>query len=657
MSSGYRIQSAPMTKTSPTLALDLSSDAATLQQLAFDGHWHEMARAGFSEIGLAEKMAFMRRVAIRLEGRGFRNVIWLPAEQVVTRSLQLPEGEPALREAAARTALATITKHPADDFVVRLGADDENGFTHVVGLRRTTMQEARRFATSHGFRADSFTAQLDFAGFGGPIYFQPPPDRQRQRKLVAIAAAAVLLVGASLAGLWLADPLGWRATPTVLAATPAAVESDPAPDTLSEVPPTETATADPVNSVAPPVDVTDIVEIDPEITDQAPILPDPTQTLDAIANVITTPVDLAAPDTQFAEILQTPGEDLPPTADLTDQAVAETAAAAPAEITPEAAPAPVVENVTSAAIAPAPALPTPWSALAAQLPPAEATLPQTEPPEPATQPEAVAVAPEPALPDPFAVVAGMPDFAPLLRDGTALPQAQAQAQAVPVIAETDAANNGVTVILGRPEFDPLLRNAETGAGAETGAEPAPDPVETVPETGPTEAITPETQAQDDAALIAARAIRPARRPDSFAEEAVQSIDILSGAAPRTAIRAVHRSANFTAQIAPLLASASAAASTSAPALPPEPQTVSLPSSASVQRAATIENALNMREVALIGIYGTADDRRALIRLASGRYIRLTLGETFSGGWRIIAMDETSVRVQKGNRTEILRVIQ
>ena len=73
------------------------------------------------------------------------------------------------------------------------------------------------------------------------------------------------------------------------------------------------------------------------------------------------------------------------------------------------------------------------------------------------------------------------------------------------------------------------------------------------------------------------------------------------------------------------------------------------------RAATIENAINLREVALIGIYGTADSRRALVRLASGRYIRLTLGESFSGGWRIIAMDDSSIRVQKGSRTEILRI--
>jgi hypothetical protein len=52
---------------------------------------------------------------------------------------------------------------------------------------------------------------------------------------------------------------------------------------------------------------------------------------------------------------------------------------------------------------------------------------------------------------------------------------------------------------------------------------------------------------------------------------------------------------------------------------------SIPSNADVARAATQGNELRLREVNLIGVTGTASDRRALVRLPSGRFVRVGVG--------------------------------
>lgn len=81
-----------------------------------------------------------------------------------------------------------------------------------------------------------------------------------------------------------------------------------------------------------------------------------------------------------------------------------------------------------------------------------------------------------------------------------------------------------------------------------------------------------------------------------------------------------------------------------------PRTVapSVPSSASVARAATSENAINLGRINLIGIYGTPQNRRALVRLANGKYQKVKVGDRLDGG-RITAIGEETLRYTKGGR--------
>jgi hypothetical protein len=69
---------------------------------------------------------------------------------------------------------------------------------------------------------------------------------------------------------------------------------------------------------------------------------------------------------------------------------------------------------------------------------------------------------------------------------------------------------------------------------------------------------------------------------------------------------------------------------------------------SVSEAATMENVMSLREINLIGVYGTPNDRRALVRLENGRYVRVSVGDSLDGG-QVAAISDNSLNyVRRGN---------
>lgn len=74
-----------------------------------------------------------------------------------------------------------------------------------------------------------------------------------------------------------------------------------------------------------------------------------------------------------------------------------------------------------------------------------------------------------------------------------------------------------------------------------------------------------------------------------------------------------------------------------------------PSAASVARSATQKNVLNLSKVSLIGIYGSSSSRRALVRLPSGRFVKVKVGDRLDGG-RVTSMTTNRLTYQKGNRS-------
>ena len=102
------------------------------------------------------------------------------------------------------------------------------------------------------------------------------------------------------------------------------------------------------------------------------------------------------------------------------------------------------------------------------------------------------------------------------------------------------------------------------------------------------------------------------------------------------------------------ANAQVAAAPAPAQVAPRTVTPRIPSSASVARRATLDNAINLRRVNLIGVYGTPSNRRALVRLPSGRYKKVKVGDKVDGG-RILAIGDSELRYQKGGRNVTLKI--
>jgi type IV pilus biogenesis protein PilP len=77
--------------------------------------------------------------------------------------------------------------------------------------------------------------------------------------------------------------------------------------------------------------------------------------------------------------------------------------------------------------------------------------------------------------------------------------------------------------------------------------------------------------------------------------------------------------------------------------------LAIPSNASVARQATVEDAIRLNRLNLVGVYGLPSDRRALLRLPSGRYVKVKVGDRVDGG-TVAAIGENELRYNKGGRT-------
>ena len=165
-----------------------------------------------------------------------------------------------------------------------------------------------------------------------------------------------------------------------------------------------------------------------------------------------------------------------------------------------------------------------------------------------------------------------------------------------------------------------------------------------------EAATAPLVDATDSAVSASR--RPDTRPQNFATV------VANARPPQQAVPAPTPEAVAVAPPA-----AEPAPSAPEPAAPPaEPEIVAnaappqlvAPLPGGVARAATQEDAILLRDINLIGVYGRPNDRRALVRLPSGRYIRVTIGSTLDGG-HVTAIGDNALNYVKRGRTFALEV--
>ena len=172
-------------------------------------------------------------------------------------------------------------------------------------------------------------------------------------------------------------------------------------------------------------------------------------------------------------------------------------------------------------------------------------------------------------------------------------------------------------------------------------------------------------------------MRPRLRPASAQETALASAslvpadsenraplvepveDLLATATARAvpvSLRPDVRPLNFAAVVerAQTTAAITAPTQVAAAQVAPRVVTPTIPSSASVARQATIKNAISLRKVNLIGVYGKPSSRRALVRLGNGRYRKVEVGDRIDGG-QVSAIGDAELRYQKSGRAIVLKM--
>jgi hypothetical protein len=227
--------------------------------------------------------------------------------------------------------------------------------------------------------------------------------------------------------------------------------------------------------------------------------------------------------------------------------------------------------------------------------------------------------------------------------------------------------------------------------------PAPRPEDLVPETqddaaldlpDETPTLTPRPRPEDLAelteraqlggqSLAELAALRPRARPDTLDTEVPEQVEtaeadhqeapagtVIENAtalAVATSLRPGSRPSNFSAVVAQARETArsqpqndNSDGSTVVAAAARSTQPI-IPSAASVARTATMKNALNLRDMNLIGVYGSSSSKRALVRMGSGRYVKVSVGDRLDGG-RVVAISDTRLVYQKGNRQYALDVL-
>ncbi|MCW1934747.1 hypothetical protein [Pararhodobacter zhoushanensis] len=340
-------------------------------------------------------------------------------------------------------------------------------------------------------------------------------------------------------------------------------------------------------------------------------------------------------------------------------------------------------------------VPASRSTVIAPEPAAEAAAEPAVAPQPATEPVAAAI--ESAIAD--AVGAAIEEITPTPAEPTAgapatdAPPAEAPSAEV-VYDDTPRADPALADARPRPRSErvralgeeqqappeapaaddqtllapPARPEAATDTAALTPAAAAT--IETAQVTDAETATRTET-ASDVTALDAASpggvtlaALRPQRRPTDLVPEAAPEpqVDLAGATAEAVAQSPVPgaRPDDITERARALLAAAAAAprapevVETGAGETASSARDPVIPSSASVARQATETDAIRLNRVNLIGVFGTPQSRRALVRMSNGRVVRVAVGDRLDGG-QVAAIGEAELRYVKNGRNEILRI--
>ena len=160
---------------------------------------------------------------------------------------------------------------------------------------------------------------------------------------------------------------------------------------------------------------------------------------------------------------------------------------------------------------------------------------------------------------------------------------------------------------------------------------------------------PPTAEEEPVIISAAAGIRPRLRPDDLATPAAiaEAIASAQASARTSSVMPRLRPKNLKIPVQTAL--------TPATRNRPSDETVTRQNSSSfVAAEATLEDAINLRKINVIGIYGSGSKRRALVRMTTGRRVMVEVGDRLDGG-RVAAISDSELRYVKGGRNVVLKI--
>ncbi|EEX11143.1 conserved hypothetical protein [Ruegeria lacuscaerulensis ITI-1157] len=687
----------------PAFALSLSENGITLLHRS-DGEWFGIGSVTLDDPDFSENLTELRKQAFALANDLSCTVV-IPAEHV--RYLVIPADASDEGDSTARieAALVAATPYAAEELAFdshRRGSD-----LHVAAIARETLDEARRFTVQYGFVPIRFVAPLQDQTWPGPAEFTfdpsptlAPPDTAPGPKPTLDAPAdhgAVDQADASPAKPEPGPEADGAATST---AHPIAEPADPAAFRSFDVQekptliPAQVGSGNRIWRYGIPAIAAAVVfgvvigalSLDSDETTPVAVMPEPRT------------AEPPTFDEPNADIAQT-GSEQP------EEALARSGTLAPTNLSDEPdASAPDPEALADLA-EPSDSEPQDKPATAPDLTPTDTAILEALKVAPApvdqiqrdpeseevfrevtglstTPPEAPPVPPQEALDETYLSSIDPVGFS---QDAVALPDSQSFDTDDPV-AQVSLPNapgsrfdlgarglvvptpegslnpDGVIVYLGRPPSVPpevpvRFETTPSDSGLDDRL------AELRPKARPSDLVEGfERNRLGGRSLNELARIRPKLRPKSLQDQpqADQTPTALAVVrAPRPRVRP-----STVAALAATKSNTGSAALASTAAVPNadddegafQPKTVApkIPSSASVARRATMDNAINLRRLNLIGVYGTPANRRALVRLPSGRYKKLKVGDRIDGG-NVIAIGDSELRYQKRGQNITLKM--
>ncbi|WP_170464223.1 hypothetical protein [Ruegeria arenilitoris] len=645
----------------PAFALSFSSTGISLHHHA-DGDWFCIGEVALDAPDLNAQIIALREKGFALEN-DLNCKLVIPADQV--RFLSVPtEGLNAEDSAdKARAELADATPYELEELAFVTETDGTT--TYVAAVARQTLEEARVFAAEHGFVPIQYTTKPEDQAYPSKPVFEldapsePPSAKSNDEQDTGPAVHAI------------ADtetPTEFRSAPATSAADtangatalrryaiPAAAAAIACIGLItwsmsgSDTPATPEAVAvsDPEPEPAPETQVVAAPEIEETPEPEVVAVPEPEEP--AQTQVVEAPETVEAPEIaalSSAETEQSQPEESPDIS-ATDAAILEAlniapTAVEPVEGAPEATDVPALAGVEFSVPRP---LPDPI------LPPEDelylASLDRTD-----LSQDAV------ALPPVASFETDLP-FEQIAQPAEAGVQFELDERGlVTPTAEGTLNPEGVVVYLGRPsKVPPAVPVRFEQEPIEE--DPADRLAQYRPKPRPANLLESFERSQLGGRTRAELAVvRPKLRPESLqsspeVDETPTALAVVRVPRPKPRPAGLRQpAATTTANLGSTAAvnqSSDEAGSFQAKAVSPK-----IPSTASVARQATIDRALNLRKLNLIGVYGTPANRRALVRLPSGRYKKLKVGDRLDGG-SVIAIGDSELRYQKRGKNVILKM--